>query len=96
MFLFYVLRFFKKGTLFKGRHYLRKYRRRILISRFYVDSKKVSKKFLHLHYSVLENPPLPHPKEDFFFSFERVEGDFLVQGSDGGGTWNFDIRNHRS
>ena len=32
-------------------------------------------------------PPLTPPKEDFFSSLERVEGDFFIkQGSDGGGT----------
>ena len=42
-------------------------------------------------------PPLTPPKEDFFSSLERVEGDFFIkQGSDGGGTWNFDIRSHQS
>ena len=40
----------------------------ILISKFYVDSKKVSKKFLHCHYLALQNHPLnTTPKNDFSF-----------------------------
>ena len=47
----------------------RSYDRWILILKFYVDSKNVSKKFLHRHYPVLKKSPFtppPHPPQRIF------------------------------
>ena len=56
------------------------------MSKFYIYSKKVSKKFLHHHYPALKNHHLP-PKRRFFSSFGGIIGWFLIEGSDGGGVF---------